>query len=85
MADAVHQQQDLKHFSGHFLVWKINSKGYARKVARRVLPRQRHLTLRDATDEAQRLNLIYPDSTFVVLQEVARVKMVDAIALDVAA
>ena len=54
MADAVPQQQDLKHFAGHFLVWKINSKGYARKVARRVLPRQRHLTLRDATDEAQR-------------------------------
>lgn len=85
MADAVPQQQDLKHFSGHFLVWKISSKGYARKVARRQLPQRPHGTLAEAIAEACRLNLEHPESTFVVLQEIARVKMVDTVALDVAA
>ncbi|MEA1083240.1 hypothetical protein SFC76_03120 [Sphingomonas sp. CD22] len=78
MADAVHQQQDTKLFAGGFLVWKLNSKGFAHKVAGKQLPWKRHPTMQEAIAEAQRLNALHPASTFVVIQEVARVKMVDA-------
>jgi hypothetical protein len=85
MADAAPQHQDVKRFEGAFLVWKINSKGFTRKLARKALPWMRHTTIDDAEAEACRLNLLHPESTFVVIQEVARAKMVDVPALDVAA
>ncbi len=85
MADAVPQQQDLKRFEGLFLVWKLNAHGFRMKVNGVALPWKRHETIEAAEAEARRLNLKFPESTFVVIQEVARVKMVDAAALDVAA
>ncbi len=85
MADAVPQQQDLKLFNGAFLVWRLNSKGYARKHGSLRVMKERHGTFAEAEAEACRMNLQYPESTFVVLHELARVKMVDAVALDVAA
>lgn len=85
MADAVPQHQDVKRFEGAFLVWKINSKGYTRKLARKALPWKRHETFAEAEAEALRLNLLFPESTFCITQEVGRVKMVDVVALDVAA
>ena len=85
MADAVPQHQDTKRFEGAFLVWKINSKGFTRKLARKSLPWKRHETFADAEAEARRLNLLYPESTFCIIQEVGRVKMVDGVALAEAA
>lgn len=85
MANAVPQQQDLKRFEGLFLVWKLNAHGFRMRVNGVALPRKRHATIEEAEAEARRLNLQFPASTFVVIQEVARVKMVDAVALDVAA
>jgi hypothetical protein len=85
MADAVPQHQDLKRFEGAFLVWKINSKAFTRKLARKALPWIRHETFADAEAEARRLNLLFPESTFCIIQEVGRVKMVEAVVLDVAA
>ena len=85
MADAVPQQQDVKRFEGAFLVWKLNSHGFRRKVNGIALPWKRHATIEEAEAEACRLNLQFPASTFVVIQEVARVKMAQAVSLDVAA
>jgi len=66
-----------KTFSGNYLVW--------RKVGQKLRkgspggasgnPRFRHPTFEAAETEAQRLARLFPASTFVILQEVARVKL----------
>lgn len=84
MPDA-ERQQDIKRFDGGFLVWKLSSSGFARKVARTKLPWRFFATLEDAIEVAADLNRQHPDSTFVVIQEVARVKMVDAAAAEAVA
>ncbi len=79
------QQQDVKLFNGAFLVWRLNSKGYARRHGALRVMKERHSTFAEAEAEACRLNLEHPGSTFVVLHELARVKMIDAVAMDIAA
>lgn len=68
---------ETKTFSGNYLVW--------RKVGQKLRkgtpggasgnPRFRHPTFEAAETEAQRLAGLFPESTFVILQEVARVKL----------
>ena len=65
---------DVKHFHGHFLVWALNQKGFRRKVGGSKLPYIRHERLADAVGTAELLNRQFPETTFVVIQEVARVK-----------
>lgn len=65
---------DIKHFHGHFLVWALNTKGFRRKVGGSKLPYVRHETIGDAIGAADMLNRQFPETTFVVIQEVARVK-----------
>jgi len=75
--EAVVGEPRTKTFSGNYLVW--------RKVGQKLRkgtpgghggnPRFRHPTFEAAETEAQRLAGLFPDSTFVILQEVARVKM----------
>ena len=84
MAEAT-QLQDIKRFDGGFLVWKLSSSGFARKIARTKLPWRHFPTLEEAIEVAAQLNREHPASTFVVIQEVARVKMVDAFAAELAA
>lgn len=56
---------DTKSFRGSFLLLR---RGGAK-------PRHRHASFGSAETEAQRLLSLHPDSTVVILQEVARVKM----------
>lgn len=65
-----------RRFEGNFLVWRVADGGKLRqKVGHKHTPRYRHDTFDDAEVEAKRLNGLYPDSTFVILQEVATVKV----------
>lgn len=66
---------DLKKFHGDFLVWRLSSKGFRRRDGGGArLPRFRHKSFESATTEAERLSDAFPESTFVIIQEVARVK-----------
>jgi len=75
---------DLKRFDGHYLIYRKTAKGLNRKVAGVHFPRFRHERFEAAEAEAIRLHALHPESTFVIMHEVARVKSVDA-ALAVAA
>jgi hypothetical protein len=71
---AVTQAADLniKSFDGAFLLFRRTGNRLNRKYAGN--PRFRHATRDGAEAEAQRLLTIMPDSSFVILQEVAVVK-----------
>ena len=70
---------DTKSFRGGFLLYRRDGKKLRRPrptsstVARP--PRFRHPDFASAEAEAQRLLMNLPGSTFIILQEVARVKM----------
>lgn len=77
-ATTAHQPAaQTKTFSGNYLVWrKVGQK--LRKGSpggASVNPRFRHPTFEAAEIEAHRLAGLFPESTFVILQEVARVKL----------
>lgn len=65
---------DERRFDGAYLVWKLNAQGFRRSVGGSKLPYKRHETYESAAAEAARLTGLYPQSTFVILQEVSRVK-----------
>lgn len=66
-----------KTFPGGFLVWRKEGQKLRRvpPAERARAPRFRHPTFDGAEAEAQRLLALHPTSTFVILQEVARVKV----------
>lgn len=76
---------DTKSFSGNFLVWRKKGqhlrKGATRDGERQMRergdqpPRFRHPTFDSAEAEAQRLAALCPETTFIIIQEIARVKM----------
>lgn len=69
---------DLKRFSGGFLVWRLSARGFRRRDGGGAkLPHFRHPTLEAAETEAVRLTTLWPESTFVVIQEVSRAKAVE--------
>lgn len=65
---------DVKRFSGPFMVFRMRPKGISKRLGGQPLPWFRHATLDEAEAEAARLNDKFPDSTFVVMQQVSRVK-----------
>ncbi|WP_159511424.1 hypothetical protein [Sphingomonas sp. T1] len=79
---------DTKRFGGNFLLFRKardslrrggGAGGIAEAKAHRVRPpRFRHPSFAAAEIEAGRLLDLMPDSTFVILQEVARVKLAPA-------
>ncbi len=66
---------------GHYLIWRRMASGELRKgtpenkVPEGGPPRFRHPTYEEAEKEARRLLENFPKSSFVILQEIARVKM----------
>jgi hypothetical protein len=59
------------HSPGAFLIYRQIPKGFARAAKP---PRFRHPTFEAAETEAKRLLAAHPESTFVILQEVALVR-----------
>lgn len=60
--------------SAYFVIYRQVPRGFARTWSKRSpMPRFRHPTLEEAKAEAQRLLGKHPESTFVILQEVATV------------
>lgn len=68
-------RSDTKSFRGNFLLYRKDGKKLSRKVGRAHHPRFRHPSWTAAEAEAQRLLGILPESTFIILQEVGRVKL----------
>lgn len=68
---------ETKSFSGSYLLFRKDGAKLKRPGAKSTprAPRFRHPDFESAEREAQRLLGIFPDSTFIVLHEVARVKM----------
>jgi hypothetical protein len=75
---------DTKSFSGSYLLYRKTGGSLARPGQRSKArnPRFRHPTFAAAESEAVRLLEYHPESTFVVLQEIARVKLKDAAAIE---
>ncbi len=69
---------DVKYFKGQFLVWALNAHEFRRDVGGTQLPYVRHETLGAAARAAEKLHEQMPDTTFVVIREVARVKTICA-------
>lgn len=76
---------DTKSFRGGFLLFRKDGQNLRRgggkgaihkaKATRARPPRFRHPTFQAAEAEAERLLGMLPDSTFVIIQEVGRVKL----------
>ena len=68
---------NTKSFKGGFLLYRKNGDGMVKPghASRARNPRFRHPTFAAAEAEAKRLLPNHPDSTFIILQEVARVKV----------
>jgi hypothetical protein len=68
---------DVKSFRGSYLLYRQRGKGMERMKGDRCgrAPRFRHPTRESAETEAGRLLDLHPEATFIVLQEVGRVKL----------
>ena len=68
---------DSKRFRGSYLLYRRAGKAMVtvKRCPPGVAPRFRHRDLSSAEAEAERLLSIFPNSTFIVLQEVGRVKV----------
>lgn len=71
---AARAEPDTRSFRGNFLLFRQKSKGLRRRTGGET-PRFRHPTFDSAETEAKRLLGLFPESTFVIIQEVARVKL----------
>lgn len=71
----VPMQPETKSFRGSYLLFRKTPQGLKRKVGAGRPPKFRHQTFDAAEAEAQRLLGQFPESTFIIMQEVARVKM----------
>ena len=73
-----------KRFSGSFLLFRKSGAALKRMGVKdqQQPPRFRHPTFDAAAAEARRLLLLYPESTFIIIQEVGRVKMKPADEID---
>lgn len=70
---------DFKRFKGDYLVFRKASpnSGLQVRVGGRAIPRFRHSTFESAEAECYRLQSLFPESTFVIIQEVARLKRIE--------
>lgn len=71
---ALRAEPHTETFSGGFYVFR-KKRGFKWKIGGFRMPWYQHATLDSATTEAARLVTLFPDSTFVVMQAVATVKM----------
>lgn len=76
---------DCKSFRGSYLLYRKAGNGMVRVTGDRggQAPRFRHPDRDSAVSEATRLLGKHPNSTFLILQEVGRVKMTESIGSDV--
>lgn len=74
------QITDTKNFTGDFLVWRRVGSGLRKGEpgGNGGNPRFRHPTFGSAEAEAHRLAGLFPQSSFVILQEIARIKVKEA-------
>jgi hypothetical protein len=72
-------QTDTKSFSGNYLLFRKDGQKLKRERRAEAArpPQFRHPSFASAEAEAQRLLGLYPESSFIILQEVARVKVVE--------
>lgn len=72
---------NTKTFPGSYLLFRKDGQNLKRRTGERTArpPRFRHPTFESAETEARRLLGKYPQSTFVILQEVGRVKVAPAV------
>lgn len=73
---------ETKPFNGSYLLFRKKGAALVRGGAakeRTKPPRFRHPTFESAETEAKRLLGLFPESTFVIIQEVARVKLKPAV------
>lgn len=64
-----------KRFSGQFLVFRKLPKGQlSKRAGGNKLPRFKHPTFESAETEARRLLVLYPESTFIIMQEVGLIR-----------
>lgn len=66
--------KDVKRFSGRFMVFRMKPSGISKRLGGNRLPWFWHPTIESAEGEASRLSDQFPDSTFLIMQEVSRVK-----------
>lgn len=64
-----------KDFDGGYLIFRKLPRSISAAVGGRRMPRRLHRSLESAKLEAARLTEQWPDSTFVIMQEVATVKV----------
>lgn len=69
-------KQSTRMFPGDYLVFRLGAQGAGDRLAGHPLPTPRHKFPAPAIAEAERLNTHFPESTFVVMREIARVKQV---------
>lgn len=68
---------NTKSFEGNYLLWRKSGQTLRKGMPRgEGNPRFRHPTFAAAEAEAGRLLGMFPESSFVILQEVARVKLI---------
>jgi len=61
--------------TGSYLIYRKIPRGLSVKVGGAKVPNFRHKTFEAAEAEARRLLALFPESTFIILHEVARVKL----------
>jgi hypothetical protein len=64
-----------KTFDGGFVIYRKAARAYRKNVGGQRMPRFRHKTFKSAEADANRLLGDFPESTFVILQELATVKV----------
>lgn len=73
-------KQSLRFFSGQFLVFRLGDKELPDRLAgAESMPVTRHQSPSMAIHEAKLLNAHHPESTFVVMKEIARVKQIPTV------
>lgn len=78
MPDPIALAPETKSFQGSYLLFRKKGHALVRgsgTTERTRPPRFRHTTFESAEKEARRLLGILPDSTFVIIREVGRVKL----------
>ncbi len=69
---------NVKQIDGDWLIYrKRGPKGLSKEVGGSKLPSFRHKSYEAAEVEAERLLALFPDSTFIIMREVATVKRRD--------
>lgn len=71
-------RQSVKEFKGHYLVFRLGDRDMPDRIGGQPMPTKRHHSWSAAFEEAKQLNDHNPETTFVVMREMGRVKRVRA-------